>query len=160
MKLDFVFQKTQPVDCILIDYQISRVSSPAIELIYLIFNCTDREIRSKNFFDWLDYYHKVLDDSLANFGLKSAMIYPREKLDADLRRYGKVGYGMSLLLANSLVRESSETLDMSEESQLIMEKMRQNNDILGLSQCREETVAKLKKRFNDLCASFIEYGYI
>lgn len=68
----------------MIDYQASNNVSPVVDLLYMILNCTDHETRSKNFYNWLDYYHSELDKSLSNFGLKANFIYPKDQLDADL----------------------------------------------------------------------------
>ncbi|KAH9632176.1 hypothetical protein HF086_011922 [Spodoptera exigua] len=89
-------------ESILIDYQVGKNSSPANDLLYMIFNCTDHEIRLKNFYNWLDYYHSELDKSLSNYGLKANYVYPRDQLDADLKRYGKLQFRCSILLCNVL----------------------------------------------------------
>ncbi|CAG9134314.1 unnamed protein product [Plutella xylostella] len=80
--------KGKSVECIMIDYQLSRLSSPVVDILYLIFNCTDIDTRKDHYNDWLDYYYKVLDDSLCHYNLKSSLVYPRDKMVEDLKRYG------------------------------------------------------------------------
>lgn len=71
-----------------------------------------------------------------------------------------MGYALSLLLANALGRESAETMDINNISDPEKLEELRKTDALGFNNCKEETVLTIKKRCNDLCASFIEYGYI
>uniref|UniRef100_A0A2A4JDG0 CHK kinase-like domain-containing protein n=1 Tax=Heliothis virescens TaxID=7102 RepID=A0A2A4JDG0_HELVI len=146
------------VESIMIDYQASSNVSPVVDLLYMIFNCTDHETRSKHFYDWIDYYHSELDNSLSNFGLKANFIYPRDQLDADLKRYAKLLFGLSLILANVLMRDS-------QEAGLVLEAMRNSgvNELLESmtnQSLQGETVVRIQKRVGGLIATFNEFGLL
>ncbi|KAJ8728881.1 hypothetical protein PYW07_006577 [Mythimna separata] len=145
------------VQSIMIDYQVSRNNSPVVDLLYMIFNCTDHETRSKNYHDWIDYYHTELDKSLSNFGMKANFVYPKDQLDADLKRYGKLLFGLSIMLANILSRDSSEASKFMEaikdsDVATVMDAMKiedapdANGDEDDIQMSNRETVFESKKK--------------
>ena len=143
---------------IMIDYQASKNNSPVVDLLYMIFNCTDHETRSKNYYSWLDYYHTELDKSLNNFGLKASTVFPREQLDADLKRYAEFLFGLSLMLANLLTRDAKEASKFMEARQHTdlseaMEAMKMDN-------MPDDTMIRFKKRVIGLIDSFTEFGLL
>ncbi|KAJ8720716.1 hypothetical protein PYW08_006181 [Mythimna loreyi] len=146
------------VQSIMIDYQASKSSSPAMDLLYMIFNCTDHETRSKNYYDWLDYYHSELDNSLSNFGLKANFVYPKDQLDADMKRYGKLHFGMCILLSNMLMRDSKEAGEiMGNLRDVGLDEAMQAMKIESL---QNESMNRLKKRIVGLIDSFTEFGLL
>nr|XP_021187406.2 uncharacterized protein LOC110374147 [Helicoverpa armigera] len=98
----FKFQEDTLKESMLIDYQMTRNTSPVADLLYFFFNCTHHYARVEYFNEWLDYYHSQLDNSLSNYGLKANYVYPRDQLDADLKRYGKFALG-NAILTNSMI---------------------------------------------------------
>ncbi|XP_045539480.1 uncharacterized protein LOC123722262 isoform X2 [Papilio machaon] len=87
----FQIQDNQPSMCTFIDYQLSRDSLPVSDIIYFVFNCTDYKTRLNHYHKWMDFYHSELDRHLSYFDLKVEDVYPRQKFDADLKRYAKAG---------------------------------------------------------------------
>ncbi|KAJ8728879.1 hypothetical protein PYW07_006575 [Mythimna separata] len=154
----FKFVGDDLAQSIMIDYQVSRNNSPVVDLLYMIFNCTDHETRSKNYYDWLDYYHTELDKSLSNFGMKANFVYPRDQLDADLKRYGKLLFGLSIMLANMLSRDSA-------EASKFMEAIKDSDvaavmDTMKIEDTPEATMVRVRKRMIGLIDSFTEFGLL
>ncbi|CAH1634839.1 unnamed protein product [Spodoptera littoralis] len=146
------------VQSIMIDYQISYHHSPAMDLLYMIFNCTDHETRSKNFYDWIDYYHSELDKYLSNFGLKANLVCPRDLLDADIKRFARPMMGVSLLLFNMLLRDAK-------EASVVVENMNAGGFLEAIKsmsgqELQKESLARGKKRMEDLINSCIQLGFI
>ncbi|KAH9632168.1 hypothetical protein HF086_011914 [Spodoptera exigua] len=143
-------------ESILIDYQIAKSSSPAYDFLYMIFNCTDHETRVKNFYNWLDYYHSELDKSLSNYGLKANYVYPRDQLDADLKRYGKLQFGCSILLCNVLSAKPEDAAKFKEG----MERESVDRTIDPKKKLDVDTKERLKKRITSVIDSYIEFGLL
>ncbi|CAH0664016.1 unnamed protein product [Spodoptera exigua] len=152
----FRFEGDTLKESMLIDYQLSKNGSPVYDLIYVLFNCTDYETRTKNFYDWLDYYHTQLDKSLSNFGLKANYVYPRDKLDADLKRYGKTMFGWSILLCSILLANPEEAAKIKEsiESEVPLDAA-EAADVF-----KADTTMLLKERIIGLIKSFQNYGLL
>lgn len=50
-----------------IDWQVMRYSSPVLDLMYYIFSCTKRELRSRNYNIYLKTYHDSLCEYIKRF---------------------------------------------------------------------------------------------
>lgn len=148
----------------MIDYQASKESNPVGDIHYMIFNCTDYETRSQYYNDWIDYYHTELDNALSNYGLKASFIYPKDQLDADLRRHGKLTLGLGVLLASMLIRESAD----AEKMMSAMEEnfVTEGNNMEALFESAKVTaldaasILRFKTRIEGLVRSMIELGYL
>ncbi|CAH1634842.1 unnamed protein product [Spodoptera littoralis] len=154
----FRFQGDNLMQSIMIDYQGSGNNRPVFDLLYMIFNCTDHETRSKNFYDWLQYYHTELDRSLSNFGLKANYFYPMDQLDVDLKRYGRSVFGLCLMLSNILMRDSK-------EAGVIMEALKSGGiektmEAFSSHSLQSESVVRGKKRIVGLIESFTQFGLL
>ncbi|XP_035443376.2 uncharacterized protein LOC118271396 [Spodoptera frugiperda] len=151
----FKFEGETLKSSMLIDYQLSKNASPAYDLLYLLFNCTDYETRHKNFYNWLDYYHSQLDKSLSNFGLKANYVYPRDQLDADLMRYGKMMFGWCVVLCSILTAKPEEAAKFKEsmESEVPVEPTTDAADFF-----HADTTIRLRDRVTGIIKSFIDYG--
>ncbi|XP_026753008.2 uncharacterized protein LOC113513217 [Galleria mellonella] len=110
----FQIKEGKPVECILIDYQLSKHRSPAWDLLHMIFNCTNSASRHDYYLEWIDYYHSELDKSLSYFGLKSEIVYPRYELDADLKKYAKILFSHSVFATMMVMRKPEDSLILKE----------------------------------------------
>lgn len=50
----------KPIEISLLDWQISRYSSPIIDIVYFIFGCTTKELRDKHYDEFLNTYYSTL----------------------------------------------------------------------------------------------------
>ena len=85
-------------------------------------------------------------------------MYPRDQLDADLKRYGKLLFGQSLMLANILSRDP-------EEAGKFMDSMKSDDvtdmlEAMKMDAIPEHTLVRLKKRVSGLIDSFTEFGLL
>lgn len=75
----------------LIDWQLLRLSSPVTDLLYLIYVCTDRKLRTEHLSSLFDLYYNTLTQNLKSMGCDPQESYPRpifEKHIKILKRYG------------------------------------------------------------------------
>ncbi|EDS35002.1 conserved hypothetical protein [Culex quinquefasciatus] len=68
MLVRFDSDRTSVADVLLIDYQLSFVGSPAIDLFYLLYLVCDRETREKHRQELIYHYHRQLVETLAKVG--------------------------------------------------------------------------------------------
>ncbi|KOB69043.1 Ecdysteroid 22-kinase [Operophtera brumata] len=153
-----IIQQGNLLESIMIDYQGSKASNPVADIQYMIFNCTDYKSRKEHFHDWIDYYHTELDKSLSSFGLKANYVYPKDQLDADLKRYGKISLGLSVVLSSMLILKPEDAMKMKEAMESAdMNEMSKNTDIGRLG---ADSIALFKSRVEGLIDSFIEFGFV
>ncbi|XP_060806478.1 uncharacterized protein LOC106135581 [Amyelois transitella] len=155
----FRVEENVPVEAILIDYQMSKVGNPVNDLMYLLFSSTDHITRHEHFYEWLDYYHSEMDKSLNNFDLKASDVYPREQLDADLRRYSKVSFCTAIMVFNVLIRQSEDASKMKEAMSSNAE-LKELMETVQSANLNPEYVVLFKNKMENLIDSYNEFGYL
>ncbi|XP_061717057.1 uncharacterized protein LOC133524916 [Cydia pomonella] len=156
----FRLEDGKPVEDVMIDYQLSNESSPASDLLYLIFNCTDHATRLKHYQEWIDYYHENLDYSLKLHGLKANRIFSKDQLDADLRRYGKCMVILGVMLSSMLVRESKDVVDMKEMTADREKLVEDTIALMDVSLLDVSTIVKIRERIMGIIDTALEFGLI
>lgn len=102
-----------------------------------------------------------LDQSLANFTLKANFIYPRDKLDADLKRYGKLMFGLCVLMASMMSRKSEEIGKMMEHMMnpdKSQESFQESVQQMSIQASDNEVMEMFKNKIIGLINSFTEFG--
>lgn len=56
-----------PIEVCLLDWQISRHSSPVIDILYYLFCCTTKELRDDHYDEFLKIYHKSLSTHIRKY---------------------------------------------------------------------------------------------
>lgn len=56
-----------PIEVQLLDFQIARYASPALEIVYYIFFCTDKQLRDQYYDSFLKVYHSSLSAHLERY---------------------------------------------------------------------------------------------
>ncbi|CAH1634836.1 unnamed protein product [Spodoptera littoralis] len=141
----------------MIDYQGARRNNPVMDILYMIFNGTDYETRKNNFYNWLDYYHSELDKSLSYFSLKADVIYPRDQLDADVKKYSELIFGVVLFTSNILnrdVNETKEVIDNMEHSGLT-----ELISSMANTKMKAESENRARKKIEGIIDSYTEFGF-
>lgn len=143
----------------MIDYQLSKVSNPTCDVLYMIFSCTDHVTRQSHYHEWIDYYHTELDKSLSNFGTNAETMYPKELLYADLKKFSKVFFATAIMLFSILIRKP-------EDAAKIKNAMEKEGDLENVAESLQTTkldadsVALFKSKVMGLVDSYREFGYI
>lgn len=60
----------KPIAINLVDWQLSRVTSPIIDIVYFMFACTTKELRDAHYDDFLNTYHKSLSAHIKRYLIK------------------------------------------------------------------------------------------
>lgn len=121
--------------------------------------CADYEARREYYYEWIDYYHSELDKALTNYGLKSNFVYSRDQLDADLKRYGKIVFGHSILMVGMIA--------LKPEEAVMMQAAMQQGDVdtmvnqSGAANSKNpETAAMFRKKVEGLVDSYHDFGLL
>ncbi|KAI5640278.1 ecdysteroid kinase domain-containing protein [Phthorimaea operculella] len=145
----FQLEDGKAVSCCMIDYQISRINSPVADLMYAILNCTDYQTRKQHFME---------------FDLKADYVYPRDQLDADLKRHGKMSVASAAMLASAMSRESAEAekfkASMEQynlEDETKMNELIESGNVASMS---EKTRLNFKSRIEGILDTCLEFGLI
>lgn len=106
------YKGEKPDRICLLDWQLSRYSSPVLDLVYFLFICTDQEMRAQHFDELLSTYHNALSELLDALGGDTATQFPFEALLQQLEKFGKFGIYMALTILPMLTTKNDELPDM------------------------------------------------
>lgn len=110
----------------MLDWQCTRYASPALDLLYFIFLCTDAPLRARHFDDLLQAYHHSLRAQLDRLGSDFNELFPFTALLRSMKQYGRFALNVSLVIVQMLTAERKDLPDMDE----IMKKF-SNNEMDG-----------------------------
>lgn len=105
--------KTQPVDIRLIDFQLSKLASPILDLSYYLYLCAD-DVVLENFDFLLQAYYSSLSDSLEEFGVAVENIITFKELKEQWKTYGQFGLAMCPFILKIVLCEADEVVDFTE----------------------------------------------
>ncbi|XP_047034939.1 uncharacterized protein LOC124640984 [Helicoverpa zea] len=104
----YKYEDDKPVSACVIDYQTTRICSPAFDTMYLIISSTNTELRNQHFHQLLDRYRSTFDETLKSFDLESEKVYSRQMFEKDLKVVSPaclVTANTALWLSNGLQEE-------------------------------------------------------
>ncbi|XP_017765087.1 PREDICTED: uncharacterized protein LOC108554348 [Eufriesea mexicana] len=104
----------------LVDFQLSRVGSLALDLANLLYCCANGEIRRAHMTQLLQHYHFHLMSSLHTLNPEQPPKDPSvmwELLNEEMRRCGRFGVGLALDILPISTCESEEAPDLYERSE-------------------------------------------
>lgn len=142
-----MFQNNLPVAVCPLDYQIVRASSPACDILYLLFCSTTREERSPYFNDYLEHYYKELLEQFIIYDLPPDT-FPLVDFQSEMKRCGIFGLGMAVMVL-AFMTCSDENVP---EAQDIIDCKAELND--------EASLALFTERLTGVIADCVDYGYI
>lgn len=93
-------EKDQPVDCILVDFQLSRYAPPALDVISLLQLTTFKEMLQKSQDKLLEVYYTSFIKELNANGLDSLQIFPKDKFLDSCKHYKLAGLVESALFTH------------------------------------------------------------
>ncbi|XP_055592170.1 uncharacterized protein LOC129743944 [Uranotaenia lowii] len=82
---------TKPLDCVLIDFQVSRYLPPAIDFLCTLHLLTMKHHRDELFHTYVEHYYQSLTEKLKNLNLSIVKILPKEQFLETLDHYRLVG---------------------------------------------------------------------
>lgn len=138
----------------MVDWQISRFGSPALDLHYNLFSSTDKKLRDKEYQNLIKYYHQSLSDIVRKLGSDPNKVFPFDELQKSLKKAGKFAFVFSPILTQIMLADSKDIPDLDEMSAAMS-----TEDVEFVRGFDEKTQLYYNERMNDLMSDLIEYGY-
>lgn len=135
-----------------IDFQLARCSSLALDVSFFIYSCTSQEIREQHFDELLKEYHRAATSLISDLGADAGTVLPWEDLLAEMQQFARFGCGMGIeSLPMSLIDdEEVADLDAIKENAVL-------TDVWNIKPF--EDVAK-RQRIADVFKHAIDQGFI
>uniref|UniRef100_A0A182Q9S2 CHK kinase-like domain-containing protein n=1 Tax=Anopheles farauti TaxID=69004 RepID=A0A182Q9S2_9DIPT len=137
-----------------LDWQVARCATPAIDLSYFIFCCTDTKIRER-LPELLRKYHSALIRRMDELGtINGRELFPFERLQMHMKKYARFGFGMALMTLHSTCCVEKDLPNVSaalETTELV--------DIDKLAKDMLYNPAYIK-RMSGVCRDMVRFGYL
>lgn len=101
-----------PTEMKMIDFQLARCSSPALDLSFFIYSCTTQELREKHYDDLLKVYHKSLSDLVRDLGSDPTVLFPFSDFEKEMQESARFGVGMGMESIPFSIMDDCETADL------------------------------------------------
>lgn len=80
-----VAEQVIPVKAKMIDFQLARFASPAIDLAFFIYSCTTEELRTQHYDDLIKAYHTSVSELISDFGSNPEYLFPFAALEVNVK---------------------------------------------------------------------------
>ncbi|KFB53211.1 AGAP003220-PB-like protein [Anopheles sinensis] len=80
----------------MIDFQMVRYGSPALDIILFVYTCTDQSMRQHGYGQMLSAYYQSCCELLADLGSDPDVVFPRSELSKELEQFGRFGCGIAV----------------------------------------------------------------
>lgn len=107
-------QPNVPTNLCFLDWQLSHVASPVLDILYFIYACTDANLRDNHLDQLLKDYYKTLTDFAAELGSDIKKLYPYDVFMAHIEKYGRYGLYTAVMLLPLLTSDADEIPDINE----------------------------------------------
>lgn len=111
-----------PVEACLIDWQLSRFCSPAIDISYFMYSSTEKCLRDQHYTDMLREYHSSLAGTLQRLGSDADKLFRWTDLLEQMQRYARYGFAMAFMLVQAMTTKPANIPDMDKMAHDMNEK--------------------------------------
>ncbi|KAH8303498.1 hypothetical protein KR059_012678 [Drosophila kikkawai] len=139
-------------EIIIIDFQLARCSSLALDLSFFVYSCTSQELREQHYDTLLRAYLESAQELIRDLGGDAEAIISWETLQEELKSFGRFGCGMGIESLPMTMMEDEEVADLDgiQENAIL-------TDIWNITPFKE--TAK-QQRLADIFKHAIDQGYI
>lgn len=99
-----------------LDWQLSRYTSPALDLHFHFFSSTRKALRDDHYTELLNIYHDALTDIVRRLGSDPEKLFRLEDLMEELKACGKYAVIIGVSMVPFVLSEPNEIADMEEYS--------------------------------------------
>ncbi|XP_072933671.1 uncharacterized protein [Epargyreus clarus] len=143
----FKYKDNTPIAACLIDYQTTRMSTPAFDVLYLIITSVDTNFRLEYYRKLIDIYYETFSEMFCHAQLDANKIYGKEDLQYDLSIVGPACF----IVANTAIWLSS---GLQEEGHV------RSKHIPTTEVEKSEAVNQYKTRIKGIIDDLSSYGYL
>ncbi|KAF2904038.1 hypothetical protein ILUMI_02135 [Ignelater luminosus] len=150
-KYDSTSKPHSPSEICLLDWQLARAGSPALDLAYFIFACTDKPLRDQYYDHLIQEYHKSLSSFLRELGSDPDKLFPFEVLQEHLKKFSVFGLYMSMTILYAINSEVEEIPDFHNMANL--------DELVEGLKFESKNIERYNARMRGAILDFIKFGY-
>lgn len=148
------YDQGAPVRAKMIDFQLARFASPALDISFFIYSCTLQTMREQHYEELIGIYHQSASDLLTALGSNADKVFPLSGLQAELKESARFGVGMGM---ESLPLSMQEDDEISDLNALESEVAVPLTDIWKIDLIQSQSK---RQRLSDIFKHAIDMGYL
>lgn len=137
----------------MLDWQLSRLGSPVLDLSYFFMSSTAKPLRDKHFDEFLQIYYNNLANTLRACGSDPESLFSFENLQDQLKEFGHFGVTMAPMLLSIIVNDPSNIVQMDD----FAENMDEHKTMAKFDKKSEE---RYVSRVSDVISDGKSYGWL
>lgn len=145
-----------PANISLLDFQISRYSSPALDLVYFLFSSTDKRLRDNYYTEVLQLYHNALTTNLTKMGSDAAKLFSFNDLQDQLKKFGRYALIIAPMLLNIITSKPDDIPDLDNLAEEFKDKSIEEGMKAFINDAAND---KFNDRMRDVVQDIIKLGY-
>lgn len=103
-----------PISATMIDFQLTRYSSPALDISFFVYSCTSQALRESHYEDLLKAYHQSLSEMLTDLGSNPEELFSYADLQKELHEFARFGCGMGIESVPFSLLDDSDVADLDQ----------------------------------------------
>lgn len=136
---------------------MSRVASPAVDLIVFICSATDKSLRDQHLDELIRLYYAKFAEIIRLCGSNPDTLYTFDDLQAQLKSHSVHGVLLSPFFISASVSEANDMVDMDEMAENFENQVHQEENWSKFSKKSQEMYVQ---RMSDILDDAIKYGWM
>lgn len=96
----------------IIDFQLVRLGSCALDISFFVYSCTTEELRKDHYDDMLLWYYQGVQHTLEQFKLEAEKVFPFAALKEEMKLFARFGVGTAIEAIPVSIMPEEDTADM------------------------------------------------
>jgi thiamine kinase-like enzyme len=109
----FKYEDGKPVDAKIIDFQLSRCASPVLDVVFIFYACTTKDLRDKHYEELIQYYYEVLSKQIKELGSNPDEVYSWSLYKEEVKKYSYFGLAFSFESTPMIILDADDEIEMN-----------------------------------------------
>lgn len=145
------------VDVTILDWQIGRFESIALDLHDVLLTSSDKEFRQKHYKNLLEDYYKALSDTITKLGGDPVKLITFDELQDEMRRTSKYILIIGTLVHALVIPDAKDIPDLDNVNEDTFKETDSEKEYTPLD---DATQQRFRQRLYDLIKDFVDYGFL
>lgn len=147
----------------LLDWQICRYASPALDIAYFLCSSTDKRLRDAHLDELLRLYHANaarMIEQVCGTAAGDTPAFTFEQLHAELREYGRYGVLMAPILLQAMCADGEQIVDMDDMAGRLNGSELGKEEEMQFAQLEGAALERYRQRLVDVIDDALRWGWL
>lgn len=138
----------------IIDFQLVRLGSCALDISFFVYSCTPEDLRQDHYDEMLEWYFNGVEETLNQFKLDPEKVFPRSALKEEMQLFARFGVGTAIEALPLNLMPEEDTTDMDAIEGIVPLTLPE------VWKLKPITDAQGRRRLADVFKHAVEQGYL